>query len=143
MADNIRVIKVHISLCPECFHIPLLQTTFENIVNNFEIDHNEQFLHLSQCFQLYAIIILSFTEIFSYFCLYVFCCRVVVCGKWFNVIQFKISLSHDMIDKHRQVSDYDLVLTCHQNIEFIQKRTSVEFFLYIYDAYHYKCQWGI
>ena len=43
---------------------PLKQTTFEIIVANGEIAHNEQFFHLSKCFQLYSMVILSLTDIF-------------------------------------------------------------------------------
>ena len=38
--------------------------TFENIVAKGEISHDEQFLILSHYFQLYSIIILSFTGVF-------------------------------------------------------------------------------
>ena len=38
---------------------------FEIIVTKGEIAHNEQFLHLPQCFQLYSIIILSIKGIFN------------------------------------------------------------------------------
>ena len=40
-----------------------MQTTFENIVAKGEIAHDEQFLHLPQCFQLYLIIKGPFMEI--------------------------------------------------------------------------------
>ena len=47
------------------FLMPLQQTTFEIILANEEIAHNEQFLYLPQWFQLYSIIILSFIEFFN------------------------------------------------------------------------------
>ena len=43
------------------------QTTFENIVANGKIAHNEQFLHLPQCFRLYLIITPLFIENFQIF----------------------------------------------------------------------------
>ena len=43
------------------------QTTFENIVTRGDIAHNEQFLILPQCFQLYLIENLSFIAIFHFF----------------------------------------------------------------------------
>ena len=45
----------------------LQQTTFENIVAKGEMAHDEQFHLLSQSFQLYLIIKLSFMEIFHAF----------------------------------------------------------------------------
>ena len=71
---------------PTCrrFSTHLQQTTFDNNMANGEIAHNEQFLHLPQCFQLYLITISFFVEIFPYFCLAifkVFCCRFPVLGK--------------------------------------------------------------
>ena len=45
----------------------LQQTTFENIVTKGEIFHTKQLLHLTQCFQLYLIIELSFMENFQIF----------------------------------------------------------------------------
>ena len=52
-----------------CFLTTLQQTTFEIIVAKGEIAHNEQFLHLLQCFQLssiikYIYIYISYIEIF-------------------------------------------------------------------------------
>ena len=77
-----------------------MQATFENIVTKGEIAHYEQFLHLSQCFQLHAIIILSFYRDFSYFCLHVFkvvYCRFVVCGKRikyvYNIFVFQLFIA--------------------------------------------------
>ena len=51
---------------PTCNHILtcLQQTTFENIVAKGECSHDEQFLHLPQCFQLYLIIMPLFMIIF-------------------------------------------------------------------------------
>ena len=43
------------------------QTPFENIVAKREIAHNEQYLHLPQCFQLYLIVKLLFVELFHIF----------------------------------------------------------------------------
>ena len=52
--------------------MPLQQTTFENIVAKGEIAHDEQFILLSQCFQLNSIIniqlkhfLLNFVKMFS------------------------------------------------------------------------------
>ena len=66
--------------------MPIKQMKFENLVGKKESlnGHDEQFLHLLQCFQLYSIIILSFTDISYFFYDYVFktvCCIFVVCGK--------------------------------------------------------------
>ena len=47
--------------------MPLQQTTFENTVAKGEIAHNEQFLHLPQCFQLYLMMKLLCIEIFHIF----------------------------------------------------------------------------
>ena len=44
-----------------------MQTTFENIVAKCEIAHDEQFLLLPQCFQLYLTIKQSVLEIFQVF----------------------------------------------------------------------------
>ena len=44
---------------------------FENIATKEEITQNEQFLLLSPCFQLYSIIVLSFSENF-HICVYMF-----------------------------------------------------------------------
>ena len=45
---------------------PLQRRTFENIVAKGEIAHDEQFVLLPQCFQLFLYIItLSFTDIFK------------------------------------------------------------------------------
>ena len=41
----------------------LQQMTFENIAAKGEIAHDDQFLLLPQCFQLYLIITLSFADI--------------------------------------------------------------------------------
>ena len=41
------------------------QTTYENILAKGEIAHDEQFLHWSQCFQLYLTSKLSFVVIFQ------------------------------------------------------------------------------
>ena len=43
----------------------LQQTAVKNIVTKGEIAHHEQFLLLSQCFQLYSIIKLLLMEIFQ------------------------------------------------------------------------------
>ena len=43
---------------------PLQQTTFEKIVTKEEIAHDEQFLPLPKCFQLYLLIPHSFIEIY-------------------------------------------------------------------------------
>ena len=72
------------------FLMPLQQTISEIIVAKGEIAHDEQFLLLLQCFQLYSIIIFSFKEIVFYIHLDVFkviCCRLVVCGKGFKHIK--------------------------------------------------------
>ena len=80
------VLCVSVSVCRNVltyrhFLLPLQQMAIENVVKKGDIAHNEQFLLLSQCFQLF------FTFIyrdFLYLCLYVFkvvCCRFVVCGK--------------------------------------------------------------
>ena len=46
--------------------MPLQQTAFENIVEKGEIAQSKQFLHLPQCFPLFALIIPSFIEIFGF-----------------------------------------------------------------------------
>ena len=47
--------------------MPLQQTTFENTVKKEEFAKKEQFLHLSQCFQLFSVIIATFIELFRVF----------------------------------------------------------------------------
>ena len=49
------------------FLTPLQKTTFENIVTKGEIDHDEPFFLLPQCFQLYSIMVLSFNFFASMF----------------------------------------------------------------------------
>ena len=57
----------YLSLISVLTRSPLQQTTLENIVTKGEINQNEQFLPLPQCFQLIAVIIPSFIEIFCVF----------------------------------------------------------------------------
>ena len=47
----------------DTFLAPLQQITFENIVAKGEIAQNKQFPLMSQCFQLYKKIILSFNPL--------------------------------------------------------------------------------
>ena len=63
------------------FLTPLQHTTFENIVTNREIAQYKQFLYLSQCFQLFALIIQRFSWGFANMLSQVVCCRFAVCGK--------------------------------------------------------------
>ena len=65
--------------------MPLQQKTFENIVTNDEMAHNEQFHLLPQCFQLYSIMIFPHIEIF-HSVVYMFSkssasSLLIVCGK--------------------------------------------------------------
>ena len=62
----------------QTFLTSLQQTTFENIVTIEEIAHDEQFLLLPLCFQLYSII--KLTKNFHMFDL-MFSKSFVVCGK--------------------------------------------------------------
>ena len=47
--------------------MPLQQTTFENNVTKGEIAQYEQFLLLSQCFQLFSVIKPTFIKLFRVF----------------------------------------------------------------------------
>ena len=65
------------------------------IVTKLEISQNKQFLTLPQCFQLYSIILLTFTDIFYIFVQRFFkvvSCRFVVCGKGLREIFRGISV---------------------------------------------------
>ena len=53
-------------IMPKCF-LNLQQTTLEKFLAKGEIAHNEKFLNLPQCFQLYSKIILTLTEFFHSF----------------------------------------------------------------------------
>ena len=58
----------------------------ENILTKGEIAHDEQFLLMSQCFQLFSLIIRSFKVIFHYFAKMFsksFAARFVVCRTGF------------------------------------------------------------
>ena len=50
--------------------MPLQQMTFKNIAAKGQISHNEQFLLLKQCLQLYKIIMRLLTEIFHILSVY-------------------------------------------------------------------------
>ena len=65
--------------------MPLQQTTFKNIVTKGEFALNEQFLLLSQCFQIYSIIYTftyrDFTHFYIDVVVDVVCFEMVLCWK--------------------------------------------------------------
>ena len=90
--------------------------TFENIVAKGEIAHDDQFPLLPQCFQIYLMIKLSFTEIFHIFSIILFklvCCRIVVCGKGLrkgNLLSTGSSVNSDDAGCHFQVCEFEPLL---------------------------------
>ena len=80
LLPHVNVISWKLDPFPSYWRFLILQQTiFENIVEQWETVYNEQFLSLSQCFELYSIIVLSFIESFYIFdlCFQVVCCRFV------------------------------------------------------------------
>ena len=66
-------------------HFDASAANFENIVAKREMAHDEQFLNLPQCLQLYAVIIFSFLKIFHIIALmYSFAADCCMLEKYFH-----------------------------------------------------------